>query len=115
MTDRMLHLMERLTKAVEKIANKKPEIQIKDSNPEEPIYQLLQPGLNLSQWRISSLKRIEKACEIIDEWLKPSHPFDEVIEENPCRMVHIPLKSNTIILSIEELQNLRKILMVNEK
>ena len=73
-----LRYMKKIADSLEKIAER--EIPVESSGTElfdqEPGSRvLLQPGLNLSQWRVISLKRNKKALDMVDEVLSYQENF----------------------------------------
>jgi hypothetical protein len=102
-TDRLLDSFEKIANSLEKIANKEDK---KDDLPPGTI--ALLPGVSLSQWRVASLKRIEKAVEMIDEVM--NYP-ENLPEDNNYENLTYIATEETLTLPREFFEDLKNALM----
>lgn len=111
---KIYQLLERIAAAVEKIADKKLEFTAKPENWGKVRFNHPAQVSSLSQWRVSSLKRIEKACGIIDTLLEHPIPAEINLIEPEGRKGRTSPKPDVITITTATLKHLRKTLMENE-
>jgi len=114
-------LFDRMREALEKIAEKDFGVKAESGSNVVVVPTSHTPEGNLSTWRVAALKRIEKACEMIDTLIKNGNlAADEIIVEDNNNndllenLEAVKDSGGTIIVTpLSDLINIRRTLMEN--